>query len=73
MRYAIEYLSGAPGKRSVCSTVMCNASLAAAALQARVGSTDARIHHHANGFRIREQSQRGDVMIEESFWGFASP
>lgn len=73
MRYTIEYLSGPSGKRLICSTVSCDSSLAAVVLQARIGATDARIRHHANGFRIREQSQRGEVMIEESFWGFASP
>ncbi len=73
MRYTIEYLSGHAGKRSICGVKSWNSSLAAVVLQARMGAANARIRHHANGFRIREHSQRGEVMIEESFWGFASP
>ncbi len=73
MRYTIEYLSGASGKRSTCNTVSCDSSLAAVVLQARIGATDARIRHHANGFRIREHGLRGEILVEENFWGFAAP
>ena len=70
MRYRIEYLTAAPAEASVCSIAHGDSSLAHAVLQARVGAAIARIQHRASGFQIRDQFQRGRVVIWEQFWGF---
>lgn len=70
VRYRIEYLSAAPTEASVCGVATSDSSLASAVLQARVGANIARIQHRANGFQIRDQFQRGLIVIWERFWGF---
>lgn len=69
-RYTIEYLTWTQEDAAVCSVVMCDASLASAVLQARIGATTARIQHRANGFQICDGWQGGRVAARERFWGF---
>jgi hypothetical protein len=69
-RYRIEYLTWSEVDAVVCSVEYCGSSLASAVLQARIGSTNARIRHRANGFRICDGRQSERVVADERFWGF---
>ena len=69
MRYRIEYLTAAPNV-AVCSVVTFDSSLAGAVLHARVGGSEARIHHRAVSFLVRDELRRGSVVASEELRGF---
>ena len=69
MRYRIEYLAGAP-KFAVCWVVSFDSSLAGAVLHARAGGSDARIHHRAVSFQVRDELRRSMVVACENLRGF---
>src|SRR5690349_13497557 len=70
VRYRIEYLTGSAGQASVCGLAFSDSSLAAVVLQARVGAAIARVLYRANGFQVRDDFQRGNIVARERFSGF---
>jgi hypothetical protein len=54
----------------VCSVAFSDSSLAGAVLQARVGGGNARIHHYAVVFQMRDAWQQGIVVVSERLRGF---